>query len=41
MSLEHELTQLIGLVFEIHGDVFVTNANVGKYLTYLLSHPAV
>ena len=38
---KQELTQLIGLEFEVHGDVVVAKVNVAKYLEYLLSRPAV
>lgn len=36
-----ELTELIGLQFEVHDDVVVAKVNVSKYLEYLLSRPAV
>ena len=36
-----ELTELIGLQFEVHGAVVVAKVNVSKYLEYLLSRPAV
>jgi hypothetical protein len=36
-----ELTELIGLHFEVHDDVVVAKVNVSKYLEYLLSRPAV
>ena len=38
---KQELTQLIGLEFEVHGDVVTAKVNVAKYLEYLLSRPAV
>ena len=38
---KQELTQLIGLEFEVHGDVVIAKVNVAKYLEYLLSRPAV
>ena len=37
---KQELTELIGLDFEVHGDVAVAKVNVKKYL-YLLSRPAI
>lgn len=38
---KQELTELIGLHFEVHGDVVVAKVNVAKYLEYLLSRPNV
>ena len=38
---KQELTQLIGLEFEVHVDVVTAKVNVAKYLEYLLSRPAV
>ena len=38
---KQELTQLIGLEFEVHGDVVIAKVNVAKYLEYLLSRPPV
>ena len=38
---KQELTQLIGLEFEVYGDVVIAKVNVAKYLEYLLSRPAV
>ncbi len=36
-----ELTQLIGLEFEVHDEIVVAKVNVTKYLEYLLSRPAI
>jgi hypothetical protein len=36
-----EFTQLIGLEFEVHGEIVVAKVNVAKYLEYLLSRPAI
>lgn len=38
---KQELTKLIGLEFEVHGEVVIAKVNVAKYLEYLLSRPAV
>ena len=38
---KEELTKLIGLVFEFHGDVVLAKVNVAKYLEHLLSRPAI
>ena len=38
---KQKLTQLIGLEFEVHGNVVIAKVNVAKYLEYLLSRPAV
>ena len=38
---KQELTQLIGLKFEVHDELVVAKVNVAKYLEYLLSRPAI
>ena len=38
---KQELTELIGLNFEVHDDVVVAKVNVAKYLEYLLSRPTI
>lgn len=41
LKKKNELTELIGLQFEVHDDVVVAKVNVSKYLEYLLSRLAV
>lgn len=38
---KQELTELIGLHFEVHEDLVVAKINVSKYLEYLMSRPSV
>lgn len=38
---KQELTEMMGLHFEVHDDVVVAKVNVAKYLEYLLSRPAI
>ena len=38
---KQELTQLIGLEFEVFDELVVAKVNVAKYLEYLLSRPAI
>ena len=38
---KQELTQLIGLEFEVYDELVVAKVKVAKYLEYLLSRPAI
>lgn len=40
-EIKKELSKILGLHFEVHGDVVVAKVNVSKCLEYLLSRPAV